>query len=1450
MLVLVAVLLAVVLPPTAGAAVSRDHAAAKALKALRVAGDGQAVRVFGTRSTVAARTAITQSTAGSGAAAADPDTGVRSGAAAPVLRTPNEPVWLFYADRGPFQAFEHPGRIALVGARTGHVTLSSTLRWVPLVAGRLPEFFRTADAYEGKRFLVYDRPWPATPAATATTATFRRAAVSDAATEADRRAAAALATQHACALRVSDTLGDFYDFGRVDRTRAQLGLFFKRLSDLAPGFVTERYVAHDGGTPPAAAQRLIDKNGCRDLLLYAAGGAARNGAPAIVIGVRAAGGGLSWQTLTAADLARLVKANPAVTFALIFDAPYTGRMAAVLRGEPNVSVLLTSGGPDEPSFRYLPAVTGSKGVVQNPGNPQHLLEFTNGLINGLGRFAADAGEVDHALAQPSGSFLTWMLGRAVGLAAPPFDPLLTTPVEILPPTTAPPIPAPAPSPTPAPTPIDTPPAPNHAPTAADATHATDEDTPASFTLDGADPDGDPLTFAVATPPDHGTVTAAGPRVTYTPARDFSGTDRFTYTVSDGRGGAATATVDLTIAAVNDAPVVVAGAGAATFTEDGPDVAVDPGVTVGDVDSATLAGATVAITAGLDAAHDALAFSDTTDITGAYDGTTGVLTLTGTASPAEYEAALRSVTFATTGDAPSTTPRTIALRADDGAPANHLGAAATRTLAVAAVNDAPALSTTSTGDAAYVEDGTPATIDDNIAIADPDSPTLAGATVAITTGFETDDRLVFSDQHGIAGSYDDTTGVLTLSGSATLADYRDALRSITYKTVSDDPSTTTRGIAFTVDDGGSVDALSATLTRGVTVARHNDAPRLTPSSGAASYTEAGAPVVVDGALGVVEPEGDDLTSATVTIGATDFLAGADVLGFTAQSGLTGSYNSSTGVLTLSGTATAAEYEAALRTVTFASSSTEPGTARTIAFAATDAPGDTSAAVTHAIAVHAVNDAPVLDAGSGSAAFAEGDDPGPAVAPALTVSDADSTTLAGATVQITTNRQASTDVLDFTAQNGISASFVAATGTLTLTGTASLADYQTALRSIRFRATGDDPGSATRTVSFTADDGAASNDLSAAVTRTVTVAPSNDAPTLTAGTGHAAYTERGTAAAVDPAVTVADPDSTQMQGATVAITSGFLSGSDTLTFVNTTTITGSYNASTGVLTLSGTDTRANYEAALRSVTFSSGSHSPGASRTVTFHVTDSAGATSAAATQTIDITAVADAPVVTTSGGAATFRTGQTGQTTVDAALTVADVDSSSMASATVKITSGYVPAEDVLRFTDAGGITGTWDAATGTLTLSGSATTAAYQAALRTIRYDNSASIPDTTDRTVTFAVSDTSGTTSAGATKTVHVLVNQAPVVGPTGAVTFTETASAPAAGDAIAVAPNLAVSDADTADLVGATVKLGAAAAEDVLAFSDTSTITGSYDGSTGTLTLSGTDTVAAYQAALRAVT
>lgn len=112
---------------------------------------------------------------------------------------------------------------------------------------------------------------------------------------------------------------------------------------------------------------------------------------------------------------------------------------------------------------------------------------------------------------------------------------------------------------------------------------TAEDVATAISFAAADPDADTLTYSVAAAPSRGTTVTSGATIIYTPAKDFSGTDSFVVTVSDGKGGTATQTVNITVTPVNDAPAfaapaqaIVLTAGAAqTITLSATDVDGDP-----------------------------------------------------------------------------------------------------------------------------------------------------------------------------------------------------------------------------------------------------------------------------------------------------------------------------------------------------------------------------------------------------------------------------------------------------------------------------------------------------------------------------------------------------------------------------------------------------------------------------------------------------------------------------------------------------------------------------------------------------------------------------------------------------------------------------------------------------------------------------------------------------------
>jgi len=96
---------------------------------------------------------------------------------------------------------------------------------------------------------------------------------------------------------------------------------------------------------------------------------------------------------------------------------------------------------------------------------------------------------------------------------------------------------------------------------------TNEDTAKAITLSGTDVEGSTLTYTLVSGPTHGILSGTAPGVTYTPAANYNGPDSFTFKVNDGTVDSNTATVSITVNAVNDAPV--AGNGTLTTVQNTP-----------------------------------------------------------------------------------------------------------------------------------------------------------------------------------------------------------------------------------------------------------------------------------------------------------------------------------------------------------------------------------------------------------------------------------------------------------------------------------------------------------------------------------------------------------------------------------------------------------------------------------------------------------------------------------------------------------------------------------------------------------------------------------------------------------------------------------------------------------------------------------------------------------------
>ncbi len=693
-----------------------------------------------------------------------------------------------------------------------------------------------------------------------------------------------------------------------------------------------------------------------------------------------------------------------------------------------------------------------------------------------------------------------------------------------------------------------------------------------------------------------------------------------------------------------------------------------------------------------------------------------------------------------------------------------------------------------GSRQFTEEGGAVTLSGALSVSDPDDLNLSSATVSITGGRFTNDGDILgfnTASTSVTASYDSSTETLTLSGTDTLAHYQQVLDSVAFND-GENPtnygSNTTRTITWVAMDpsgttlGGQDTSTLSTIT--VTITNVNDPPTLSLGTTVASWTEEGAVATLSPTVTVTDPDNLDLVSATVQITGGTFANDSDVLAATATGNITVSYNSSTETLTLTGSDSLANYQTVLNSVAFnaGENPTDFGSdkTRTVTWTLNDGGGTANGGsqigtATSTISVTNVNDPPTLGSVATTAFFTE---EGAAVtlSSAVSVSDPDNLDLVSATLQITGGTFASDgDQLGANvAGTSITASYTAATETLTLTGSDSLAHYQQVLDAVTFSAGPENPNNfgsnPTRTVTWVLDDGSGSFNLSTPVTSTISVTNVNDAPTLSNVATSQSYTEEGPATTLSSAVSVSDPDNVNLASATVKIIGGtFVGDGDVLAATTTgTSITASYNSSTETLTLSGADTLAHYQTVLDSVAFNAGEnpndYGSNPTRTLTWVLNDGSASNnlSTPVTSTVSITNVNDPPTISSVASVVSVRSAQP-TVTVSPNAAVSDPDNLTLAGATVSIAGGTFAGDgDVLAATTTGtGIATSYNSTTETLTLTGTDTLAHYAQVLDSVTYDSTSANPTNSGadrtRTVSWVVNDGSGSNNLSAPGTTTI---------------------------------------------------------------------------------------------------
>ncbi len=164
--------------------------------------------------------------------------------------------------------------------------------------------------------------------------------------------------------------------------------------------------------------------------------------------------------------------------------------------------------------------------------------------------------------------------------------------------------------------------------------------------------------------------------------------------------------------------------------------------------------------------------------------------------------------------------------------------------------------------AYVENATPQVIENSLSISDSDGTQITSATITVSAGFIAgEDVLSFTNTASISGSYNASTGVLTLTGSDTLANYEAALESIRYSNNSDNPNTANRTISWVINDGSDD---SATQTSTITVSPVDDDAPIISNTNTLDYTEADGSQIIDSSLILNDVDDTHIESATIII----------------------------------------------------------------------------------------------------------------------------------------------------------------------------------------------------------------------------------------------------------------------------------------------------------------------------------------------------------------------------------------------------------------------------------------------------------------------------------------------------------------------------------------------------------------------------------------------------------
>ena len=212
-------------------------------------------------------------------------------------------------------------------------------------------------------------------------------------------------------------------------------------------------------------------------------------------------------------------------------------------------------------------------------------------------------------------------------------------------------------------------------------------------------------------------------------------------------------------------------------------------------------ATIQVSGNYVKGEDQLTFTNAGGITSIWDNENGILTLTGTFPAGNYAAALRTVQYVNISLQPVKFNKELTIVVSNGYFSSD---PLSRNIQLKAGNLPPVLSKLESAKLTFLKGLSPnrLPLTDSLSVEDQDNKYLYSATVKITEGYlKEEDNIDFTNTTALTCAFDKETGVLTISGKETAANYRSFVRTLAYRNSRGDNGTSSKKkFEFVINDG--------------------------------------------------------------------------------------------------------------------------------------------------------------------------------------------------------------------------------------------------------------------------------------------------------------------------------------------------------------------------------------------------------------------------------------------------------------------------------------------------------------------------------------------------------------------------------------------------------------------------------------------------------------------------